>query len=118
MRFLGLRENVAEMLPAFDVFALSSLPAVETQPVSVLEAMAAGVPVVATRVGDVETLLDGGRAGVLVPSGNVESLAAALMRVLDDADLRGDLAARGREIAARFTLDRSADALLAVLEER
>ncbi len=118
VRFFGLRENVAEMLPAFDLFALPSLPEVETQPVSVLEAMAAGVPVVATRVGDVETLLDGGRAGVLVPSGNVESLAAALQRVLDDAALRGDLAARGREIVTRFTLDRSADALLAVLEER
>jgi glycosyltransferase involved in cell wall biosynthesis len=118
VRFLGLREDVATILPALDVFVLPSLPAVETQPVSVLEAMAAGVPVVATRVGDVETLLDGGRAGVLVPSGNVESLAAALMRVLDDAGLRSDLVARGREVATRFTLDRSADALLAVLEER
>jgi glycosyltransferase involved in cell wall biosynthesis len=118
VRFFGLRENVAEILSAFDLFVLPSLPAVETQPVSVLEAMAAGVPVVATRVGDLETLLDGGRAGVLVPSGNVESMAAALMRVLDDAGLRSDLIAHGREVATRFTLDRSADALLAVLEDR
>jgi glycosyltransferase involved in cell wall biosynthesis len=90
---------------------------VETQPVSVLEAMAAGVPVVATRVGDLAGMLEDGGAGLLVEPGDVEALAAAAARVLADGGLAARLGARGRKVAARFSLDASADALLAVLEE-
>jgi glycosyltransferase involved in cell wall biosynthesis len=99
------------VLPAFDLFALPSLPMVETQPVSVIEAMTAGIPVVATRVGDVASLLADGAAGRLVPSGDVEALAGALAGLLDDAAARDELARRGRERAAGFTLDRALDAL-------
>ncbi len=117
VRFLGAREDVPALLPAFDLFALSSLPAVETQPVSVLEAMAAGVPVVATRVGDLAALLEEGAAGALVPSADREALSGALAGLLADPARRAALAARGRTVAARHSLEASAEALLNVLEE-
>jgi glycosyltransferase involved in cell wall biosynthesis len=116
VRFLGSRADVPEILPAFDAFVLSSLPAVETQPVAVLEAMAAGVPVVATRVGDLEALLEEGRAGILVPSGDAEALARAVERLLDAPAERAALAGRGRAVAERFSLDASVRALEDVLE--
>ena len=117
VRLPGQSPDIPEALAAMDVFALPSLPAVETQPVSVLEAMAAGVPVTATRVGDLETLLEQGEAGLLVAPGVVEDLAGAVERLLSDGPLAARLAARGRMVAARFTLDASADALLEVLGE-
>ena len=111
VRFLGRRADVPAVLRAFDVFALPSLPMVETQPVSVIEAMTAGVPVVATRVGDVAALLADGTAGRLVPPDDVDALAAALGGLLDDPAARESLAAAGRERARTFTLDRALDAL-------
>jgi glycosyltransferase involved in cell wall biosynthesis len=115
VRFLGRRADVARVLPAFDLFALPSLPMVETQPVSVIEALTVGVPVVATRVGDVAALLADGAAGRLVPSGDVDALADALAGLLDDASAREELARRGRERAADFTLDHALDALESAL---
>ena len=117
VRFLGLRNDVPRILPAFDLFVLPSLPEVETQPVAVLEAMAVGVPVVATRVGDLPELLEGGRAGVLVEPGDTEGLAHALQALLDDPRRGKALAEAARKVAGRHTLDASTDALLAVLEE-
>ncbi|HVM03246.1 MAG TPA: glycosyltransferase family 1 protein [Acidimicrobiales bacterium] len=66
-----------------------------------LEAMAAGVPVVATRAGALPEVL--GDAACLVPAGDHVALAEALALVLDDAEVRGGLVARGREQAARFS---------------
>jgi glycosyltransferase involved in cell wall biosynthesis len=117
VHFLGARADVPEILPAFDLFVLSSLPLVETQPVAVLEAMAAGVPVVATRVGDLAALLEDGRAGTLVPPGDVDALAQALEGLLQAPSERGALAARGRSVAERHGLDASVRALQNVLEE-
>ncbi len=117
VHFLGARADVPEILPAFDLFVLPSLPLVETQPVAVLEAMAAGVPVVATRVGDLAALLEDGRAGTLVPPGDVDALAEALEGLLQAPSERGALAARGRSVAERHGLDASVRALQKVLEE-
>ena len=74
-----------------------------------LEAMAAGVPVVATSAGAVPEVV--GDAGVLVPPGDVDALAAALTAVLDDSDLRRQLVERGRERAAGFTWELCASGL-------
>ncbi len=117
VRFLGLRDDVPALLPAFDLFVLPSHPAVETQPVAALEAMAAGVPVVATRVGDLEALLEGGGAGALVPPGDPAALTEALAALLDSEGRRAALRERGRRVAARRSLDASADALLDALGE-
>jgi glycosyltransferase involved in cell wall biosynthesis len=64
-----------------------------------LEAMAAGVPVVASAVGGIPDIVRDGVNGLLVPSGDIPALAEALTRVLDDPDLGGWLGRAGRETA-------------------
>lgn len=95
-------------LPELDVFCLPSRS--EGFPLSVVEAMLAGLPVVATRVGSVAEAVADGRTGLLVDPGDVAGLTAALGR-LRDAGLRARLGAAGRELArASFTVDRMARA--------
>jgi glycosyltransferase involved in cell wall biosynthesis len=93
--FLGRREDVPQLLAACDVFALPSL--YEGSSLAVLEAMAAGIPVVSSAIGGTEELVEDGRSGLLVAPGDAPALAAALRRLLDDPDLRQELAARARE---------------------
>jgi glycosyltransferase involved in cell wall biosynthesis len=80
VRFLGARTDVPELLQVMDVFALSSLW--EGLPLVLLEAMAAGVPVVSTRVGGIPEVIRHERDGLLVPPSDAGLLAAALVRVL------------------------------------
>jgi len=86
VRFLGVRADVPEILAAADVFVLSSRW--EGNPLSVMEAMAAGKPVIATAVGGVPELVQDGVSGVLVPPENVEALADAMLKLAGDAALR------------------------------
>src|SRR5207247_10689618 len=79
---LGLRSDVGNVLAGADVFVLPSLS--EGLPLALLEAMLAARPVVATAVGEVPTVLMGGRAGVLVPPGEAAELAGAVAGVLTD----------------------------------
>jgi glycosyltransferase involved in cell wall biosynthesis len=82
VHFLGYHPNAYNLLPAFDVFVLSSHT--EGIPISLLEAMQAGIPIVSTNVGDIGTVLDHGRCGRLIDKGDVESLAKALTEVHDN----------------------------------
>ncbi|TPW02915.1 MAG: hypothetical protein FD129_3125 [bacterium] len=84
VHFLGARSDVAELLPAFDLVVLPSHPVVETLPLSVMEAMAAGRPVVATRVGALDELIEDGITGWLVPPRDPEALADRLAACLAD----------------------------------
>ncbi|WP_243028295.1 glycosyltransferase [Thermus albus] len=86
VRFLGVRTDVPEVLAGADVFVLSSR--YEGNPLSVMEAMAAGKPVVATAVGGVPELVEDGVSGILVPPGDVEALARAIARLVEDVGLR------------------------------
>jgi glycosyltransferase involved in cell wall biosynthesis len=91
---LGLRDDVPRLLAASDVYASSA--AWEGLPIATLEAMAAGLPVVATAVGDVTRIVDS-ETGILVPPGQPDELAGALAEVLSDARRRraqGDAARR------------------------
>jgi glycosyltransferase involved in cell wall biosynthesis len=95
VRFLGRREDVPQLLAACDVFALPSL--YEGSSLAVLEAMAAGIPVVSSAIGGTDELIEDGRSGLLVAPGDAAALAAALRRLLGDPELRQGLAARARE---------------------
>ena len=92
----GARADIAAVLRTFSIFALPSLA--EGTPVSMLEAMACGLPVVASRVGGIPEVVDEGVQGLLVPVGDVGALADALARYAQDDSLR---AAHGRAARAR-----------------
>ena len=78
----------------------------ENYPLVLLEAMAAGVPVVTTRVGGIPEMIDDGRSGLLVPPDDPSALATALARVCADEGLRDRLIEGGREVAERHRWDR------------
>jgi glycosyltransferase involved in cell wall biosynthesis len=86
IHFLGLRADIPDILGAMDVFVLSS--DYEGSPLSVIEAMASGLPVVSTAAGGVPDLFESGREGFLVPLGNMKSLSGALDLLLSDSDTR------------------------------
>lgn len=104
VRFLGERSDVALLLNGFDVFALPSLA--EGMSNTVLEAMATGLPVVATRVGGNPEMVEDGRTGRLVPPVDPIALGAVLASYLNDDALRARHGTTARERAVdRFGLD-------------
>lgn len=90
--------NVKEYFPILDVLCLSSVK--EAQPLSIIEAMAAGVPVVATRVGDVEDILQ--QDGIVVPPKRPDRMAEGILRFARDAQFRQRCIVNGRE-RVRYT---------------
>ena len=95
VRFLGTRSDVPEVLSLIDVLALSSH--IEANPVSILEAMAAEKPVVATRVGSVDKAVHDGRSGYLVSPGSEEELAGRLIELLRDRPRAAAFGRAGRQ---------------------
>lgn len=116
VRFLGRREDVPQLLAACDVFALPSL--YEGSSLAVLEAMAAGIPVVSSAIGGTEELIEDGRSGLLVPPGDAAGLASALRRLLGDPVLRKELAGSARErVDAGLRREQNAERVEAVYRE-
>jgi glycosyltransferase involved in cell wall biosynthesis len=120
----GVRDRVVfagelaadDVLGEFDVFALPSWT--EGLPLVVLEAMAHGRPVVATPVGGTPEVVVDGETGLLVPPRDPQALAAALRRLLDDADLRRRLGEAGRARAVeRFNADAMTRRMLELYDE-
>jgi len=99
VRFLGLRDDVPRLMAASDIYVSSSLW--EGMPVSILEAMAAGLPVVATAVGDVPYVVRE-ETGLLVSPASPEQLSSALALLLDDPSLREQLGLAGRKYVSKF----------------
>jgi glycosyltransferase involved in cell wall biosynthesis len=106
--FLGYQEEVAPFYAAFDAMILPSIN--EGTPVSAIEALAAGRPVVATRVGGVPDVVREGEDGFLVEPGDVDALADRLARLAADPELRDRLGAAGRaRVVPRYSVDRLVD---------
>lgn len=118
IRFLGVRRDVARLLHAADVVVLPSRGVVETLPLSVIESMAAGVPVVASTVGSIPEVVADGRTGFLVPPADDVALAARLAYILDHPGVARDVALRGRELArGRYRIERTVAGYETLFEE-
>lgn len=109
VRFLGMRRDVPALLPGLDIGCLSSR--YECSPLSVVEAMAAGMPVVATDVGTVRDMVSEGDEGFVVPVGAADILADRLGRLVDDAHLRRRMGERARaRVERQFRIEDTAAA--------
>ncbi len=117
VEFAG-RVDLAQM-PALYRFATIAInpSRVDNMPNSVLEALAAGVPVVSTHVGGVPFVVEHERTALLVPPGDAGAMAAAIQRLLEDHGLWQRLRDAGIEESARYTWTRVRPALIRVYEE-
>lgn len=117
-RMLGSRSDVHRLLPGLDVFLLTSRH--EGLPRALLEALAAGVPVVATKVGGVGELLDSRRHGLTCPAGDADCLASGTVRLIDSPALRRslveDVDSSLEPFSASTMVDRLHDMYLELLE--
>ncbi len=100
----GLRRDVAELLTTFDVFVLSSLW--EGLPRVLPQAMAAGLPIIATAVDGNAEVVQEGENGILVPPGDRDALAAAMLQLLTDREAAARLGRQGRSRVHEFSAEK------------
>jgi len=105
VRFLGWRFDLEKVYADLEVVVLSSLN--EGTPVSLIEAMAAGKAVVATKVGGIADLVEDGKTGLLVPSKDSDALASAILRLLNDNNLRRCMGEKSRvSVRSKYDVSR------------
>lgn len=113
VRFLGQRTDVHHLLAQAQISLL--VTNWEGLPLSILEAMRAGLPVIASDVGGVAEMIEDGGTGYLVPRGGIELVSERIARLLRDPDLRSRLGASGRSrYESQFTLEHSVGRTLEV----
>ena len=112
VHFAGFRRDTRAILSTLDIAALPSVH--EGLPLSLLEAMAAELPIVATRVGGMPEVISDGSTGLLVPAQDPSALALAIRRLLDEPSMARRLAAAARARCADFSEDALVDRLLGV----
>jgi glycosyltransferase involved in cell wall biosynthesis len=116
VEFLGWVDNLNTVLPRWDIFVMPSLE--EGFPVAALDAMAVGLPVVATRVGGVPELIEDGKTGWLVPPRDVEALASRLRVLLCNPELRANVgAAAHAHVSTRFDAAHMAEDFAGLYDE-
>ncbi len=114
--WLGEREDVPQLMRALDVLLLPSWE--EPFGRAVIEAMAMGVPVIATNVGGPAEIIEDGREGYLLPPREPRAWAQAVARLAENPDLRAEMGRAGRASVARaFTIERHVEAMLAVYRD-
>ena len=94
-------EQIPEMYRDADVFLNSSL--VDNMPISILEALASGVPVVSTGIGGIPFFVENGKTALLVPPADAEAMAAAILKLFQDTAKAEALARAGRETVQQYT---------------
>jgi sugar transferase (PEP-CTERM/EpsH1 system associated) len=104
VRLLGLRKDVARLLSAADLFLLTSIS--EGIPLTVIEAMASGLPVVSTHVGGLPEVVVEGQTGLLAPSGDSTALAQAVCKLAAAPALQHEMGRRGRQRAEEVFSER------------
>lgn len=110
-RFLGVRSDVPEVLRAVDLFALTSI--CEAASLTLLEAMASGLPVVVTAVGGNPEIVRDGIEGLLVPRGDAHATAAAILRLLRDPAASAAMAGAARaRVRKRYRIERTMQSYL------
>jgi glycosyltransferase involved in cell wall biosynthesis len=115
VRLLGFREDVLDLLAAADLFCVSSY--LEGMGTSTLDAMAAGLAVVATRVGGIPEIVDDGVTGVLVEPRDPEALARAIVELAGDRPRRERMGGEARIKVRDFSADRTAERTRRAYEE-
>ncbi len=116
VRFLGQCDDPERWLPAFDLFCLPSY-ANEGVPQAMLQAMLVGIPIVTTPVGSIPEVVEHEKSALIVAPENVQALAQAIQRLLDDSELGKRLSADARLTAlSRYTRDSMLDAMQRVFE--
>lgn len=102
---LGRRENAYQYLSIFDIYVVSSVK--EGLPYSVLEAMAAGLPTVTTKVGGIPEIIDNNKNGILIEPKNPQSLADAIIKLIENKNLASQLASQAKlNVAEKFSLEK------------
>lgn len=112
--FAGFREDAPRIAGAADVFAMSSL--YEGLSIALLEAMALGRPVVVTRVGGLPEVVEDGTSGFVVEPKQSPALAARILALLHDPELRRTMSEGARKSAARFDISKAAKRMLETYE--
>jgi len=117
VEFMGNRRDIPELLSRADCLVLSTVTQ-EAFGRVIIEAQAAGVPVVATRVGGVTEIIEHGKTGLLVLPKDEQAMADAVLRILNDQALSaGFVTEAKKKIHERYTLAHMADATIAVYKE-
>jgi glycosyltransferase involved in cell wall biosynthesis len=117
--FLGWRDDIPEIMQILDIFVLPSLN--EGMGRVLVEAMAAGKPVVASRVGGIPDLVKHGQNGLLVEPGDVTGLSLAIRKLLIDKKMRDEMGMKGRTMAQNFGVEKMVekiDALYSSLHQK
>jgi glycosyltransferase involved in cell wall biosynthesis len=115
-RLLGHSDRVDHLLPALDMLVFPSLSG-EGSPAVLKEAMACGVPIVASGISGVEEVVEDGREGLLVRPGDPQILKDVILRLASDRNLRLQLGRHGRERAREFSVERMVERTQAVYRE-
>jgi glycosyltransferase involved in cell wall biosynthesis len=116
VHFVGARRDLGDLLGMIDVFVMPSLW--EGLPLSLVLAMGAGLPAVATAVAGIPEVVEDGRTGLLVPPANPAALADALARFFDDAGLRRRIGAAARaSVLPRFGVEKYIASVVGVYEQ-